>query len=166
MANPMFTTGLSGNPTPSSYRAQFIHEPRPNPGSRVIQGHDANRLGMRRIHIEWKVAKQDFDYRDRIVALLSRTLGMAGAARLQHVELNQRPSDAALGPGLPHLGVTRMSQLPSEGVVDRNCRIHGFDNIFIWSSSVFPAGGFSNPTRTIVALAVRLARRLSRLRKG
>jgi choline dehydrogenase-like flavoprotein len=36
--------------------------------------------------------------------------------------------------------------------------VHGYDNLFVAGSSVFPTGGGSaNPTLTIVALALRLA---------
>ena len=56
-----------------------------------------------------------------------------------------------------HMGTTRMSQSPKTGVVDRDCKIHDIDNLFIASSSVFPTGGYSNPTLTTIALTIRLA---------
>lgn len=56
-----------------------------------------------------------------------------------------------------HMGATRMSTNPREGVVDENCKVHGVDNLYISSSSVFPSVGFANPTYTIIAMALRLA---------
>jgi choline dehydrogenase-like flavoprotein len=56
-----------------------------------------------------------------------------------------------------HIGTTRMHTDPKQGVVDENCQVHGVSNVFIAGSSVFPTGGYGNPTLTIVALAVRLA---------
>jgi choline dehydrogenase-like flavoprotein len=56
-----------------------------------------------------------------------------------------------------HLGTTRMSDDPKRGVVDRHCRVHGVENLFVAGGSVFPTVGISNPTLTIVALAIRLA---------
>jgi len=41
--------------------------------------------------------------------------------------------------------------------VDRDCRIHRIDNLFIAGSSVSPSVGFSNSTLTVVALALRLS---------
>jgi choline dehydrogenase-like flavoprotein len=35
--------------------------------------------------------------------------------------------------------------------------VHGVSNLFIAGSSVFPTGGYANPTLTIIALAIRLA---------
>jgi choline dehydrogenase-like flavoprotein len=49
---------------------------------------------------------------------------------------------------------------PQRGVVDADCRVHGVSNLSIVSSSVFPTGGFANPTLTIVALALRTADRI------
>jgi choline dehydrogenase-like flavoprotein len=59
--------------------------------------------------------------------------------------------------GFHHMGTTRMADSPEHGVVDANCRVHGVDNLYIAGSSVFTTSGASNPTLTIVALALRLA---------
>jgi len=56
-----------------------------------------------------------------------------------------------------HMGTTRMSVKPEEGVVDQNLQVHGVSNLYVAGSSVFPSGGISNPTFTIVALSLRLA---------
>ena len=55
------------------------------------------------------------------------------------------------------MGTTRMHADPREGVVDADCRVHAVPNLYIAGSSVFPTGGYANPTLTIVALALRLA---------
>jgi choline dehydrogenase-like flavoprotein len=55
-----------------------------------------------------------------------------------------------------HMG-TRMHDSPKLGVVDRNCRVHGTNNLYIAGSSVFPTAGGDFPTITIVALTLRLA---------
>jgi choline dehydrogenase-like flavoprotein len=60
------------------------------------------------------------------------------------------------------MGTTKMSTRASNGVVDPNCRVHGVPNLFIAGSSVFPTGGFANPTLSLVALAIRLAHHLGR----
>jgi choline dehydrogenase-like flavoprotein len=50
-----------------------------------------------------------------------------------------------------------MAEDPRLGVVDKDCRVHGLENLYMAGSSVFPTGGFANPTLTIVELALRLA---------
>ena len=53
-----------------------------------------------------------------------------------------------------------MSSSPTDGVVDRNCLIHGLSNSFCAGSSVFPTSGMSNPTLTAMAIALRLGQHL------
>ena len=59
--------------------------------------------------------------------------------------------------GYHHMGTTRMHSDPKRGVVDRNCGVHGIDNLFIAGPSVFPTGGYANPVLTTLALSLRLA---------
>ena len=56
-----------------------------------------------------------------------------------------------------HMGTTRMHDDPRQGVVDWNSKVHGIANVYIAGSSVFPTGGYANPTLTIVAITLRLA---------
>jgi choline dehydrogenase-like flavoprotein len=65
--------------------------------------------------------------------------------------------DADIVGGMHHMGTTRMADDPRHGVVDRDCRVHGLDNLFVGGSSVFATPGHANPTYTIVQLALRLA---------
>ena len=55
---------------------------------------------------------------------------------------------------------TRMSDLPEQGVVDKNLKVHGIDNLYIAGSSSFGSTGHVNPTFTIVQLSLRLAEHL------
>jgi choline dehydrogenase-like flavoprotein len=59
-----------------------------------------------------------------------------------------------------HMGSTRMGTDPRSSVVDQDLRLHGARNVWIAGSSVFPSAGCANPTYTIVALSIRLARHL------
>jgi len=59
-----------------------------------------------------------------------------------------------------HMGTTRMGIDPRESVVNRDCRLHDVDNVYMAGGSVFPTSGCANPTYTMVALSIRLARHL------
>jgi choline dehydrogenase-like flavoprotein len=56
-----------------------------------------------------------------------------------------------------HAGTTRMSDTPSSGIVDKECRVHGIENLYVNGSSVMPTSGAANPTFTIIALSIRLS---------
>ena len=63
--------------------------------------------------------------------------------------------------GYHHMGTTRMADDPKRGVTDHQGRVHGFGNLYVAGSSLFPTGGWANPTLTIVALALRTADHLA-----
>ena len=48
-------------------------------------------------------------------------------------------------------------------VVGPDCRVHGVDNLFLASSSIFPTSGQANPTLLATAFAGRLADHLAAL---
>ena len=58
---------------------------------------------------------------------------------------------------------TRMAADPREGVVDRDCKVHGTANLYVGGSSVFSSAGYANPTYSIVQLALRLGDHLDGL---
>ena len=64
-------------------------------------------------------------------------------------------------------GVRANSAHPScvrhRGVTDTHGQVHGIDNVFVAGSSLFPTSGYSNPTFTLVALALRTADRLKHI---
>ena len=94
--------------------------------------------------------------------LVAEELGRLGLGHLRYDDW-LLASDAPWPP-VPikchHIGTTRMSDDPRRGVVDRECRVHGIENLWIAGSSVFPTSGFANPTLTILALTLRLASQL------
>ena len=61
-----------------------------------------------------------------------------------------------------YMGTTRMGTRRRNSVVDADCRVHETTNLYVAGSSVFPGGGWENPTLALVALAARLGRHLPR----
>lgn len=59
-----------------------------------------------------------------------------------------------------HMGGTRAGTNIKDSVVDRDLKIHGLDNIYVSGSSTFTTGGFTNPTFTIIQLAIRLSEKI------
>ena len=134
-------------------------EQQPNPASRVTLTGAQDALGMRRAHLSWQLTDADRDGMHRTLRLFGRTLGQHGLGRLRTRILADSALPGGAG-GCHHMGTTRMSVGPRDGVVDADCRVHTCPNLFIAGSSVFATGGYANPTFTVVALALRLAARL------
>ena len=65
-------------------------------------------------------------------------------------------------PSTHNLGTNRMSDNPSEGVVNRWGQTHDIGNLFVSDGSQFTTGAAENPTLTIVALAIRQADHIAR----
>lgn len=68
--------------------------------------------------------------------------------------------------GTHQIGMVRMGTNARDGVVDGNLRSFDLPNLFVTSTAVLPTSGQANPTLTAMALAVRLANRLSAESEG
>ena len=107
--------------------------------------------------LHWELSSQDWWTVNRSAEIFADALRQLRIGRVELTPIG--PSCAILG-AHHHLGTTRMSLSPSTGVVDPYCRVHGVDNLFVASGSVFPTVGQAPPTLTIIALAFRLANHL------
>ncbi len=132
----------------------FCEQP-PDPESRVTLGRDRDALGVNRLILDWKVGADVRESVHRLQELLARRLREAEVGSLEPGSGEPRFTDAS-----HHMGTTRMSESPRNGVVDTACQVHGVSGLFVAGSSIFPSASHKNPTLTIVALAVRLAEHL------
>ena len=149
------------NPRSNCYTLDFHSEQMPNLESRVRLTNERDRFGMPRLHIDWRYTPLDVWTVRESFRVLAEEFARTGVGRLTFEDADVERAIVREGAyGGHHIGTTRMSDSPSQGVVDRNCRVHGLSNLYIASSSVFPTSSQANPTLTIVALALRLARHL------
>lgn len=131
-------------------------EQRFNPDSLISLVDETDDLGVPRVGLSWQIADDDrtaLDIGRRIVfeALLEQGYGPVSSGPLD---------GRIITGGYHHLGGAMMHVDADRGVVDADLRCHALDNLYVAGSAVFPTYCFSNPTLTIVALAVRLARHL------
>ena len=141
------------------YNVYLRTEMLPSPANRVFLTGERDRAGLYRPGVRCVLDARDFINAEMTVRILGEQLlaRQKGRVRLH----NDRIYNQVRGGG--HiLGTTRMGNIPSTSVVDRDCRVHGYANLFVAGSSVFPTGGYANPTLTVVALAIRLGERLAR----
>jgi choline dehydrogenase-like flavoprotein len=151
---PSLLPDLDGN----RFTLHFDAEQAPNPDSRVRLDDRLDRFRLRRLKVDWRFSDADVDSVVRSSQVLEQALHQAGIGRmLLDPEARRRRVHELASVGSHHLGTTRMASDPARGVVDANCRVHGLDNLWIASGSVFATASFARPTLTIVALAIRLA---------
>ncbi|MCL6710856.1 GMC oxidoreductase [Pseudomonas sp. R2.Fl] len=135
-------------------------EQAPNPDSRVRLGEDLDPLGQRRVTVDWRLTPLDWHTYRTATHLFGEDLARACGGRFQADAWLHDERAPQLQGTAHHMGTTRMSDDPADGVVDRNLRVHGVDNLHVAGSSVFPTGGWAFPTFTLVALSMRLAEHL------
>ena len=131
-------------------------EQEPNPYSRITLGNDRDAHGLLTARVDWRLSDLDLHSIGRTQQLFDEELRLARLGRVEDLLGDEHPP--ALIVGLHHhLGTTRMDADPNRGVVDADCKVHSLRNLYAAGSSVFPTGGWANPTLTVVALAIRLA---------
>jgi choline dehydrogenase-like flavoprotein len=154
-------THLSGTPASAHRAIYFMVEHPPNRDSRItVDAGDRDPIGMPRVRLDMRHAEVEHEWLTRSVSALARELGRLGAGRLRWTGERADWLDSLSSLSRHHMGATRMSASPSEGVVDEHGRIHGVPNLFVAGSSVFPTSGIANPTLTLLALVLRLGDRL------
>ena len=137
-------------------------EQQPNPGSRIKLSEHRDALGMPKAVVQWQWGEPE---RQAFAAYRQLFQSQWQAWNFGDIHWNE-----SFEPGsswernvsdIYHLmGGTRMAAEPGGGVVDAQLRVHGIDNLFVASCSVFPTGGSSNPTLTLMQLTLRLAQQL------
>ena len=112
-----------------------------------------------RLLVDFRFQPQDIDFVVRSHEVLDKWLQEQGIGRLDFLTDPEKRNEVVLNQALDghhQIGLTRMSEAPKEGIVDRNCQVHDVANLFVAGSSVFPTAGQANPTLPAVALALRL----------
>ncbi len=130
----------------------------PNRNSRVMLGRKKDALGLRRVILDWQINNQDRKTLRTLAMTLAQEMARQDVGRIKLQDfLIETDKDIPMGAHCHQMGTTRMSEIPRDGVVDRNSRVHGMRNLYMAGSSIFPTGGGNNPTLAIVQLSLRLA---------
>jgi len=148
-----YATWRSGRP-PDVFGIDVMAEQTPTMSSRVRLARRRDRLGVPMTVLDWRLTSLDWDSIGRTVEIFGNAVRAAGVGTV--ISFLGKNPPAVFG-NWHHLGTTRMHRDPAHGVVDENCRVHEMANLYIAGGSVFPTGGYANPSLTIVALSLRLA---------
>lgn len=154
---PGFFVYNAGN----TYPLQFHCEHLPNRDSRVTLAEDRDALGMQRLNIDIRFCDDDVDGVLRAHRHWDEHLRRYGCGRVEYLaqDIPAAVRDR-IGGGFHQVGTTRMSARPEDGVLTPDLAVHGFDDLFVASSSAFVTSSQANSTFMIVVFALRLADRL------
>lgn len=158
------------NPADAQIHLRVHCEQEPLGESRISLSQQRDKLGLFRSTLDWKISDRELHTIARYTAIVSKAFGDLGLATVRpDRELLENPASfrSKCDDTNHHMGGIRMAENAEAGVVDPTLRLHGTSNAYVCSSAVFPTSGFSNPTHTLLALAMRMADelgvRLSRL---
>jgi choline dehydrogenase-like flavoprotein len=149
--------------TPLFYNLTQHIEQWPNPDSRVTLLAERDLLGVPIVSLNFTLGEADFRTFARGQELVVRELSALGWGRLSTVPLTPDYIRQNVIGNWHHMGTTRMSNAPQAGVVDRDCRVHGTDNLYVAGSSIFPNATSAGPTIHLMAFAYRLAEHLEKV---
>ncbi len=150
----------------AGFGVHVMMEQTPSRNNRVRLGQAKDRLGLRKVLVDWTLEQHDIDMMWAGLLLLGKEFGVHSLGRLRLLkEQSERMFADQMGFGHHHMGTTRMASDERTGVVDRNQLVFGTTNLYVAGSSVFTTGSHVPPTLTIVALSLRLADHLA-MKKG
>lgn len=141
-------------PAPLVRRMTIRSEMHPNKENRVVLTDELDPTGLPRIKASCVLSSEDFRAANTCLTIMGEHLAKTDTGR---VRIDNEGLFRDVTGGGHTMGTTRMGTDPASSVVDKNCRAHKYQNLYVAGSSLFTTGGASNPTLTIAALSARLA---------
>ncbi|MBB2485163.1 GMC family oxidoreductase [Mitsuaria sp. WAJ17] len=137
-------------------RVETILADHPSAANRVRLSSERDRWGLPRLMIDYRTDARDAARLEYMCDRSAEWLRAAGADAIQ-----REPSQYVMGSTHLH-GTCRAGTDPTSSVVDRDGRVHSVENVHVVDGSYMPYPGGLNPTLTIQANALRIARGLAR----
>lgn len=156
---PGFFIPNSANVYPLLYQSEHL----PNRASHVAVVAQRDALGMPRLQPRMHIDARDIDGVIRAHEHFDRYLREHSLGYLEYIveDFDKAIRDRFFY-GCHQSGTTRMAKRSEDGVLDADLAVHGFEDLFVASSSAFVTSSQANSTFTIVAFALRLAEHLHR----
>ncbi|SMF75338.1 GMC oxidoreductase [Pseudobacteriovorax antillogorgiicola] len=140
----------------------FVTEQVPSRDSYVSLSHEKDDFGYPIASVNWNVSDIDLVSMEKSLGYVRQIFSD------RYFEFVHEDKDIdwknSFTSAAHHVGTLRMAKGPEDGVVDKNLKVFGLDNLYVCDGSVFPTSGNVNSGLTIVALAFRLARYLRGLK--
>jgi choline dehydrogenase-like flavoprotein len=150
------------NPPDGQIMLRVHCEQEPLSNSSITLAESRDSLGMLRTRLNWQISEKEIDTIRKFASIAQKSLSSLARLTADPDLMTGNPSFIAkCDDSNHHMGGMRMGSSAADGIVDPDLLLYGTSNVYICSSAVFPTSGFSNPTHTLLALAVRLAEHLS-----
>jgi choline dehydrogenase-like flavoprotein len=108
-----------------------------------------NHLGLLETSVIFKQPVTFNERMKKVEKYIENIFTEMGAKNMKQIMMSWRADHAAC--------LTRMSDAPETGVVDKDLKIFNVDNVYVLSNSSFSSLGAVNPTLTLTALSLRLS---------
>ena len=149
-----------------NYVISFSAEQKPIKENKVYLSKNKDSLGIPKVNIKWEIRNDVYDSLEFVLKDFGKELINIDYGRIgidQNIFDKNLKNSGKIYANYHHIGGTIMGNDIKKSVVDKNLKVHKFQNLYIAGSSVFPSIGHANPTYTILALSIRLANHLSKL---
>ncbi|MEO1339901.1 MAG: GMC family oxidoreductase, partial [Cyanobacteria bacterium J06635_13] len=111
------------------------------------------------IHLDY--TPNNLEARDRLVHRWTEILKAISKANKRVIPFGIHPRNYVPLSAVGHqCGTCRFGEDPATSVLDLNCRTHDVENLYVVDGSFFPSNTGVNPTLTIIANAIRVAKHL------
>ena len=150
------------NPPDAKIRLRVHCEQEPLSSSSITLAEERDALGLLRTRLDWRISELELKTIRTFAEVAKASLGLLAEVEIDATLLaGGREYVPRCDDSYHQMGGMRMAASDAQGVVDTDLRLHGTGNAYVCSGAVFPTSGYSNPTHTLLALAVRLAEHLS-----
>jgi len=136
----------------------LVTEQEPNNASQITLSNTKDRFGYPIACINWNLSKEYLQDVEEFIQCIKKNL-FFNSSEVQ-LQDDRRHWEENLFSASHHLGTVRMGNSIQNSVVNNNLRHHEIENLYVCDASVFPTAGNANPSLTIVALSLRLAKHL------
>jgi choline dehydrogenase-like flavoprotein len=141
----------------ATVRMNIEMEQRANAENRVRLSGELDALGLPRTVVDWRIGDSEYASAAKFARILQKEFAAEGFPELDWTPELLADGKPAMVDVYHAMGGLRMGTDPAVSVVDADLKVHGMQNLYVASCAVFPSGGSSNPTFTLMALTMRLA---------
>ncbi len=166
LAQRYFRDRRSFKPMDAEVTLAISSEQLPCSRSRIELSDKIDALGMRHLSVNWQIDGRELKSMREFGRLVKQELESRGLASVVlDPRLDEEDPDFLneVHDGIHQMGGARMARCSDEGFVDENLKVFDIQNLYLAGAAVFPSTGWTHPTFTAIALALRLGDQIGEL---